>query len=129
MNKLNHVVAGFAALILLQTLFFKFSAATESVYIFKQLGMEPYGRIGVGIAELIAGILLIVPVIRIYGAFISIGIMMGAVVAHVTQLGIIVLNDGGSLFLLCCTVILCCSFNLYVDREKIKLLVKKFSKH
>ena len=40
------------AVILLQTLFFKFSAAKESVYIFSTLGMEPWGRIGSGVFEL-----------------------------------------------------------------------------
>ena len=38
------------AIILLQTLYFKFSAAPESVFIFEQLGLEPWGRIGLGVA-------------------------------------------------------------------------------
>ena len=76
-----------SALIMLQTLYFKFTAAPESVYIFTQLGLEPYGRIGVGVAELIASILLIVPKTRFFGAIMGIGLMMGALMGHLTKLG------------------------------------------
>ncbi|MBK8396602.1 MAG: DoxX family protein [Leptospiraceae bacterium] len=88
------------ALILLQTLFFKFTASAESVYIFSTLGLEPYGRIGSGIGELIASILLLFPPTVIFGAILSIGIISGAIVSHLTLLGIVVLDDGGLLFML-----------------------------
>lgn len=87
-----------AALIMLQTLYFKFSAAEESVYIFSQLGMEPWGRIGTGVLELIASILILYPVTTFFGSALAIGLMSGAVVAHLTKLGISVKNDGGQLF-------------------------------
>ena len=58
---LSWSLGGIAAVILLQTLFFKFTAAKESVYIFRTLGLEPWGRIGTGMVELIAAILLLVP--------------------------------------------------------------------
>src|SRR6187549_147177 len=90
-----------SALILLQTLFFKFSGAAESVYIFSTLGMEPWGRIGSGIAELIASLLLLWPRTIVLGALISIGVMAGALVAHLTKLGIEVQGDKGYLFILC----------------------------
>ena len=88
-----------AAIILLQTLYFKFSAAPESIYIFSKLGMEPWGRIGTGILELIAGILLLVPATTVFGALLAIGLMAGAIFFHITKLGISVQNDGGQLFI------------------------------
>ena len=88
-----------AAFIMLQTLFFKFSGSEESVYIFSELGMEPWGRIGTGILELIASILILYPKTTFFGAILAIGLMLGAVGAHITRLGIEVKNDGGQLFI------------------------------
>src|SRR3954469_22537690 len=79
-----------AAIILLQTLFFKFTAAPESVYIFSKLGLEPWGRIGTGIMELIASVLLLIPRTTSIGAFLAAGIMSGAIFSHLTKLGIAV---------------------------------------
>ena len=88
-----------AAVILLQTLYFKFSAAPESIYIFSKLGMEPWGRIGTGILELIAGTLLLIPATTLFGALLATGLMTGAIFFHITKLGIIVQDDGGQLFI------------------------------
>src|SRR4051794_32633457 len=77
-----------AAVILLQTLFFKFTAAKESVYIFSTLGMEPWGRIGSGVVELIAAILLLVPGTVALGAALSAAVISGAILSHLTKLGI-----------------------------------------
>src|SRR5438552_19000433 len=77
-----------AAAILLQTLFFKFTGAKESVYIFSTLGIEPWGRIGSGVAELIASILLLMPRTVVFGAALSLGVISGAIVSHLTKLGI-----------------------------------------
>src|SRR4051794_27394506 len=87
-----------AAIIMLQTLFFKFTAAPESVYIFSKLGLEPWGRIGTGIMELIASVLLLIPRTTSIGAFLAAGIMSGAIFSHLTKLGIVVQGDGGLLF-------------------------------
>jgi putative oxidoreductase len=87
-----------AAAILLQTLYFKFTAQPESVYIFSQVGIEPWGRIGTGVAELIASILLLIPRTIAYGALMAVGIMLGAIVTHLFILGIAVRGDGGQLF-------------------------------
>lgn len=89
-----------AATILGQTLFFKFSAAPESIYIFETLGVEPWGRIGSGIAELIAVILLLIPRMSVFGALLGAGVMLGAIVSHLTKLGIEVQGDGGTLFIM-----------------------------
>lgn len=107
-----------AALILLQTLFFKFSGSAESVYIFSTVGIEPWGRIGVGILELIAAILLLITRVSWMGALLSVGLMFGAIGMHLTLLGIEVQNDGGYLFILAVVVVICSVFILWTDKEK-----------
>lgn len=87
-----------AAFIMVQTLYFKFTAQPESVYIFTQVGIEPWGRIGTGVAELIASILLLIPRTVALGALMGIGIMLGAIATHLLILGIQVQGDGGQLF-------------------------------
>ena len=86
------------AVILLQTLRYKFLAHPDSVYIFTTLGLEPYGRIGIGVMELIASVLLFPKRTIWLGALLSVGLMAGALFSHLTQLGIEVKNDGGTLF-------------------------------
>lgn len=114
-----------AAIILLQTLFFKFSAAPVSVYIFSELGMEPWGRIGTGILELIASVLLLIPATTLYGAILSLGLMSGAVFFHLTKLGIEVQNDSGKLFMMALIVIAICIFLIETERKKLLALFKK----
>lgn len=97
-NKLFLVLRIAVAIILLQTLFFKFSAHQDSVFIFTKLGLEPWGRIGVGILELISSILLFVPRRIGVGAGLSACLMSGAIIIHFTKIGIEVNGDGGSLF-------------------------------
>ena len=95
------------AVIMLQTLFFKFSAAPESVYIFSTLGAEPYGRIGAGVLELIAATLLLTPRFSVYGALLAVGTMSGAILSHLLFLGINVQGDGGKLFAMAILTLLC----------------------
>lgn len=95
-----------AAAILGQTLFFKFTGAAESKYIFSRLGIEPWGRIGTGVLELIAVLLLLTPRTAVYGAVLALGLMGGAVMTHLTKLGIAVQGDGGLLFILAVVVLL-----------------------
>lgn len=113
-----------AVVILLQTLFFKFTAAPESVYIFSTLGIEPYGRIGSGIVELIASILILIPRTTLLGAILGLGTMAGAILSHVTKLGIEVNNDGGTLFTLAIITFICCAILIFINKEKIPLLLK-----
>jgi uncharacterized membrane protein YphA (DoxX/SURF4 family) len=113
-----------AAIILLQTLYFKFRAAEESVYIFSTLGIEPYGRIGSGIAELIAAILILIPRTTLLGALMGAGVMIGAIFSHLFVLGIEVKNDGGELFFLAIITFLCCIALIYWNKSKIPNLVK-----
>ena len=115
-----------AAIILLQTLFFKFTGSPESVYIFTKVGIEPWGRILVGILELVAGGLLIIPVTAWLGATLALGLMAGAVGMHVTLLGIEVMDDGGYLFFLALTVATCSAFVLSRNMDKIGEVISLF---
>ncbi|WP_281322725.1 DoxX family protein [Flavobacterium aestivum] len=113
-----------AAIILLQTLYFKFTGAEESVYIFSTLGMEPYGRIGSGVVELIAAVLILIPRTTLLGALIGAGVMLGAIFSHLFVLGINVQNDGGELFILAIITFLCCIALIYWNKSKIKTILK-----
>jgi putative oxidoreductase len=123
-NILSWVAQIIAAIIMFQTLFFKFSGASESIEIFSKLGLEPWGRIGTGVAELIASILLLIPSVAWLGAFLGLGLMTGAIFSHLTQLGIVVQNDGGQLFIYAVIVLVCCLTVLYLHRHKIPLVSK-----
>jgi putative oxidoreductase len=112
------------ALIMAQTLYFKFTAAEESVEIFTKIGMEPWGRIGIGVMELIASILLIVPSAVWLGALIAAGLMSGAVFFHITIIGFSVMNDGGYLFFLALAVLICSLIILFIRRSEIPIVNK-----
>ena len=98
LNRVTWAMQIVVAVILGQTLFFKFTGAPESVYIFETLGAEPWGRIGSGLVELLAVILILSPRRAAYGAVLALGVMAGAIGSHVTKLGIEVQGDGGALF-------------------------------
>jgi uncharacterized membrane protein YphA (DoxX/SURF4 family) len=108
-----------AALIMLQTLFFKFSGAEESIYIFSTLGIEPWGRYGSGVAELIASILILIPRTTGLGALMGMGVMSGAIVSHLTKLGIVVKDDGGQLFIYASIVFLSSAILVFIERATI----------
>jgi hypothetical protein len=115
---LQLIVAG----ILLQTLFFKFTGAEESVYIFSTLGLEPWGRIGSGVAELIASVLLLVPATAPIGALLSLAVIGGAIGSHLTVLGIEVRGDGGLLFYLAVGVFVMSLAILFLRRSQIPIV-------
>jgi hypothetical protein len=129
-----------AAIILLQTLFFKFTAAPESVYIFTKLGtvihsyvpfasvglLEPSGRIGSGIMELIAALLLLTPRFVWAGAVLAMAATGAAIVSHLTFLGIEVQGDKGLLFLLAIVVFVTSAIALWLHRLQIPRFGKKF---
>lgn len=121
------IVKLIAVIILLQTLFFKFTCAEESVYIFQALGIEPFGRIGSGIVELIASILILIPRTTLIGAILGLGTMSGAIFSHIFVLGIEVQHDGGTLFTLAVVTLICCLILIYNHKNKIPdLLQLKF---
>ncbi|HLO82262.1 MAG TPA: DoxX family protein [Chitinophagaceae bacterium] len=111
-----------AAVIMLQTLYFKFTAAEESVYIFSTLGMEPWGRIGTGVMELIASILILMPRTTAIGAALGVGIMGGAILSHIFVLGISVMGDNGQLFVYALLVFFSALGLLYLQRRDIPYL-------
>ncbi len=116
-----------AAVILLQTLFFKFTAAPESVYIFTKVGAEPWGRIGSGIVELAAAILLLIPRFTWLGSLLALGVMAGAILSHLTILGIEVQGDHGLLFFLAITVFAVAAINLFLHRAEIPLIGRRLA--
>ena len=122
MQILSWVVRIVVAAILLQTLYFKFTAAPESVYIFQTLGMEPWGRIGSGIAELIAAVLILIPRTAGTGAVLALGVISGAIVSHLTKLGIEVQGDGGTLFYLALVVFAGSAWTAWQHRKTIPLV-------
>jgi putative oxidoreductase len=117
-----------AAVILLQTLYFKFSGHPESVELFTKLGVEPWGRIGTGIIELFTGILLLIPSTVFVGAILGLGLMAGAILSHLTVIGIESKGDGGQLFMLAILVFVCCLILLLMYKSQGMTLYKKITK-
>ena len=113
-----------AAVILLQTLFYKFSASDESVYIFSALHAEPWGRIGSGMLELIASILILVPRTTAWGALLGLGLMGGAILSHLFVLGLVVKDDGGLLFIYALLVFISCLYLVWIYRKSLPVLNK-----
>ena len=112
-----------AAVIMLQTLYFKFTAQPESVKLFTTLGMEPWGRIGTGVCELIASILILIPRTTLPGAIMGLGLMAGAIFFHLTKLGIIFDGDAG-LFAYAVITFVCCLALIIIYRKNIPQLLK-----
>lgn len=119
LHALSWILRLLVAAILAQTLFFKFTAAPESVFIFERLGIEPWGRIGSGLAELLAAVLLLVPATVSLGALIALGVITGAVGAHLTRLGIEVQGDGGLLFAMALLVLFASGGLVWLHRREI----------
>ncbi|ADB38532.1 DoxX family protein [Spirosoma linguale] len=112
------IAKGVAAVLMLQTLYFKFQAEPESVYIFTKVGIEPWGRIGTGVIELIASVLILIPRTAWIGAGLGLGVMMGAILTHLVLLGIEVQGDGGQLFFYAIAVAVSCVAILYITRHQ-----------
>lgn len=124
-NIISWILRIIAAIILLQTLFFKFTAHPESVELFTKLGVEPWGRIGTGVLELITGILLLIPGSVFIGAFIGLGLMAGALFSHITVIGIESKGDGGQLFFMALLVfIICITLSIMYWKQGHSLLKK-----
>lgn len=113
------------AIIFIQTLYFKFTAAPESVFIFSSIGMEPWGRIGSGIIELIASILILLPRTIWLGALMALGTITGALFFHLTILGVNVQGDNGLLFIMACVVFTASLITLFKERKNIPLIGTK----
>ncbi|MGB4771440.1 MAG: DoxX family protein [Chitinophagaceae bacterium] len=116
------------AVILLQTLYFKFTGHPESVALFSKLGVEPWGRIGTGVIELIAGLLILVPATALIGAALSLGLMAGAIASHLFVIGIESDNDGGQLFMLAIIVLALSLVVLAIRRKEIPVWLARLKK-
>lgn len=124
--KFNLVIAWLlrllAALIMLQTLYFKFTGHEQSVQLFTELGMEPWGRIGTGVMELIASLLILYPRTTGFGAALGMGLMAGAIFFHLTRLGIVFAGDAW-LFIYAVTCFACCAVLFIMYRQQVLRLV------
>ena len=128
MKVASWVLSLVAALIYLQTLFFKFTGSPESVFIFEKLAgpdLEPFARIGTGLVELVTALLLIVPKTRVYGAILSIAVIAGAIMSHFAVLGIVVNDDGGTLFILACVILISSAIVAFLHRSELPLTSSK----
>jgi uncharacterized membrane protein YphA (DoxX/SURF4 family) len=114
-----------AAIIMTQTLYFKFTASDESVYIFTTVGIEPWGRIGTGVLELIAAILILLPSTVWLGSLLAVGLMAGALVMHFTLLGVEIKGDNGQLFIYAVIVTVCGMYAFWQSRKDIPQRIKK----
>lgn len=117
-----------AAIILLQTLYFKFTGHPESVELFTKLGVEPWGRIGTGVIELITGILLLIPATAFLGGFLGMGLMAGAILSHLTVIGIESKGDGGQLFTLAIIVLVLSLLIQFIHKQQGIALYQKYVK-
>lgn len=111
-QKLSFLLRLLAGIILFQSLFYKFGGHPDSIALFSMLGIEPYGRVGLGIIELGVVILLFIPKTQLIGSALGVGIMSGAIFTHVFQIGIEFNEDGGRLFSLALLCFACCFFHL-----------------
>jgi putative oxidoreductase len=129
MTILSWICRIIVAIILFQTLFFKFTGAEESKYIFSTLmgENEAIGRIGSGIVELIAVVLLLIPNTAWLGALLALGTITGAIFSHLAKLGIVVKDDGGILFILACVVFVLSATTLWIHKKEVSVLGSFFA--
>jgi uncharacterized membrane protein YphA (DoxX/SURF4 family) len=112
------------AVILLQTLYFKFTAQPESVKLFTLIGMEPYGRIGTGVLELIAATLILIPRYTGYGAILGLVMMTGALYFHLTKIGIYFGGDA-LLFTYAAITFVCCAVLVFIYKDRLENQFKR----
>ncbi|MEM1123453.1 MAG: DoxX family protein [Bacteroidota bacterium] len=123
-NLLSLILRLVVAIIFLQTLYFKFTGHPDSVHIFSALGLEPYGRIGLGVTELITSVLILLPRTKIFGILLSFGIILGAIFSHFLVLGLQVQGDGGGLFTLALVVMTACLILLFLHKKEVEQFIK-----
>lgn len=124
-KKLLLILRIIVAVILVQTLRFKFTAHPDSVYIFTKVGLEPFGRIGIGVLELISAILILIPRTIWAGAGLTLGILGGAIVMHLTQLGVEINNDDGALFYMALGTFILSVIILFNQQKNIPIIGQK----
>lgn len=125
-NKILLIIRILIAVILIQTLRYKFTAHPDSIYIFSKIGMEPFGRIGIGILELIAALLIIIRPTVWMGSIMAVGLMSGALILHVTELGVEVNGDSGKLFYMAVMVFTLSVVISWTERKRIPIIKSLF---
>lgn len=125
---LERGLALLCTIILLETLYYKFTGHPNSIDLFTQLGIEPWGRIGTGILELIAGGLLLFRKVSFHGALLSLGLMLGAIFSHLTKLGISFNGDGGQLFYRAVVALICALAILALRKDDIQKFIEEAKK-
>jgi len=110
------------AIVLVQTLRYKFTGHPDSIYIFTQVGMEPWGRILIGVIELIAAVLILIPRTIWLGAGLTAGVLSGAIFLHLTKIGIEVQGDSGTLFYMAIGTFIMSLIILWHERKQIPLV-------
>lgn len=113
------------AIILLQTLRYKFTGHPDSIYIFSKIGLEPVGRIGIGVLEFFAAILILIPRTIWIGSALALGILSGAILMHLTILGIEVKTDGGMLFFMAISTFILSGLAFWNERRKVPVIGKR----
>lgn len=114
------------AVLLAQASVFKLISDPDTVSLFTKLGMEPHGRIMTGIFELLACILLLIPVSSIYGALLAAGLMSGALLGHITKLGFT--GPEGELGIMAILILLASLVILFLRRAQLPFIARMFSK-
>lgn len=123
-NYLERTTAIIAAILFLQSVYFKFIGAPGSIFIFTEIGIEPYGRILIGVLELIVALLLIFRKTSLLGSVLGLGFILGAIFTHLYVLGIEVQNDGGVLFGMAIIVLISSIINITVQSKKLGQIIK-----
>ncbi len=116
------ICCSIAAGIMIETLFFKFTGAAESKYIFQKMGTEPWWRWGQGIWELLASVCLLLPALRWLGGILTTGAMAAAIISHMTWLGYSIQGDHGLLFCMAISTFACGMTVLLIHRHSIPFL-------
>ena len=119
--KLTRTAQGVAAILLLMASVMKLSGDAASVAVFTSLEMEPTGRYVIATIELVAALLLLSPFAAL-GSLLVVGVMLGAIIAHVTQIGLVVNDDGGRLVAILGVVLLCAGYVLISRRKELPLV-------
>lgn len=124
-TKIDFLLRLITSIILIQSLYFKFTGHAEAVHIFSTLNVEPWGRILLGCVELVVGIALLLPKTKFYGALGAIGLMIGAIGTHLfTPVGIVVQwqdkSDNGQLFGMAIVAILCSVISYIIQSRAAK---------
>lgn len=93
----------FISFYLIQYSYVKLSGQQSAIELFTTLEMEPWGRITIGILELITVLLILYPRTTVLGGLLGMVSMAAVIYYHLTQLGIAIRGDS-FLFIIACAI-------------------------